>query len=428
MEFRIYWRDLSQAGREAGLTEWKPVAIIHTAMVRCTPLHYTGGSLEATDTSISWGQLQSTLREERVNTAKAAVVTAFNKPLEIKEVPLPAPAPGEVLVRIVAAGVCGSDVHMWHGQEPRTPLPITLGHEGVGQVVESGGPRKTVDGQEIRPGDTIIWNRGVVCGRCYWCTVARTLALCPNRWAYGIHRSFDDGAHLNGCYSDHLLLHANTDILLAPRGIAPEVLVAASCSGATTAHAFDLCPCTPGDSVLVQGVGPLGVFAVAFAKASGAGEIVVVGGTESRLALCKRLGATTLIDRNATTAEERRALVMELTNGRGVDLTIEGSGSVEAFQEGPSYIRVGGAYAVAGIAEPRGVVPFDVFRDLARKNLHMQGVWVSDTRHLRHSVGLVQRDPDAFAALVTHRFALSEATEALETVDRREAMKAVIIP
>lgn len=363
-----------------------------------------------------------------MTTAHAAVLTAFNEPLKLTEVPIPELNPGEVLVRIVAAGVCGSDIHMWHGQDPRTPLPITLGHEGVGQVVEVAGPRKTVDGEALKPGDVIVWNRGVLCGHCYWCTVARTPSLCPNRWAYGIHRSFNEGAHLNGCYADHLLLHPNTDLLLAPRDVAPEVLVAASCSGATTAHAFDLCPCRPGDSVLVQGVGPLGAFAVAFARAGGAQEIIVIGGTESRLALCKRLGATTLIDRNATTPEERKAMVMELTNGRGVDLAIEGAGTVEAFQEGPSYVRTGGAYAVAGIAEPRGMVPFEVFRDLARKNLHLQGVWVSDTSHLRQSVSLVRRDPEAFAALVTHRFPLSEATAAMETVASRKAMKAVIIP
>ncbi|MHB0869562.1 MAG: zinc-binding dehydrogenase [Chloroflexota bacterium] len=363
-----------------------------------------------------------------MTTAKAAVVTAFNEPLVLKEVPIPTLRPGELLVRILAAGVCGSDVHMWHGQDPRTPLPITLGHEGVGQVVEVAGPRATVDGEPLKPGDVVIWNRGVVCGHCYWCTVARTPAICPNRWAYGIHRSFDAGAHLNGCYADHLLLHPDTDILLAPKDIAPETLVAASCSGATTAHAFDLCPCHPGDTVLVQGVGPLGAFAVAFARAGGAQEIIVVGGTESRLALCKTLGATTLIDRNATSTEERKAVIMELTNGRGVDLAIEAAGSVEAFQEGPSLIRTGGAYAVAGIAEPRGMVPFEVFRDLARKNLRLQGVWVSDTHHLRRSISLVKQNPQGFAALVTHRFSLGDATAALETVDRRQAMKAVILP
>jgi len=121
-------------------------------------------------------------------------------------------------------------------------------------------------------------------------------------------------------------------------------------------------------------------------------------------------------------------LVKEITNGRGVDLAVEVAGTVEAFSEGPYYVRVGGAYAVAGIAEPRELVPFDVFRDVARKNLHMQGVWVSDTSHLRQSLSLVTRDPEGFAALVTHRFSLDEATQAMETVANRKAMKAVIIP
>lgn len=360
--------------------------------------------------------------------ARAAVLTAFNEPLTIREIPIPTLTQGQVLVRILAAGVCGSDVHMWHGQDPRTPLPITLGHEGVGRVVDFGGPRSTVDGQPLKPGDIVMWNRGISCGHCYWCAVARMPALCPSRWAYGIHRSFDDAPHLNGCYADHLLLHPSTDIFLAPASVSPEVLVAASCSGATAAHAFDLCPCHAGDTVLVQGVGPLGAFAVAFAKAGGAQEIIVTGGTESRLELCKKLGATTVINRNATSADDRRKLIMELTEGRGVDLAVEAAGSVEAFQEGPGLIRIGGSYAVAGIAEPRGTVPFEVFRDLARKNLHLQGVWVSDTRHVRQSISLVRRSPAAFEGLVTHRFPLEEATEALETVGKRAAMKAVIVP
>ena len=83
---------------------------------------------------------------------------------------------------------------------------------------------------------------------------------------------------------------------------------------------------------------------------------------------------------------------------------------------------------MTGIAEPRGKVPFEVFGDLARKNLRLQGVWVSDTRHLRQAVSLVERDPDGFAALVTDRFPLSQATEAMQMVASRSAMKAVIVP
>ncbi|HEX9015501.1 MAG TPA: alcohol dehydrogenase, partial [Chloroflexota bacterium] len=107
---------------------------------------------------------------------------------------------------------------------------------------------------------------------------------------------------------------------------------------------------------------------------------------------------------------------------------IEAAGTTDAFDEGLGLARIGGAYAVAGIAEPRPPISFDVFSNLARRNLHIQGVWVSDTRHLRQSISLVERDPEPFAGLVTHRFSLDEATLALETVERRAAMKAVIVP
>ena len=122
-------------------------------------------------------------------------------------------------------------------------------------------------------------------------------------------------------------------------------------------------------------------------------------------------------------------MVKEITGGRGVDLAVEGAGTIEAFSEGPSYVRIGGAYAVAGIAEPRDLLPLRrVPGRGAQEPAHAAGVWVSGTSHLRQSLSLVKRDPEAFAALVTHRFSLDEATQAMETVASRKAMKAVIHP
>ena len=138
--------------------------------------------------------------------AHAMVLKAFNTALQVEEFPLPELKPGEVLVRITAAGVCGSDVHMLRGHDPRTPLPIILGHEAVGVVAGTGGRRHDINGDEVQPGDLIGWDRGVVCDDCFFCAVRKQPYLCPNRRVYGISISSKEPPHLKGGYATHIVL------------------------------------------------------------------------------------------------------------------------------------------------------------------------------------------------------------------------------
>lgn len=360
---------------------------------------------------------------------RISVLEEFGVPLQIREMEIPDLLPGQILVKITASGVCGSDVHMQEGRDPRLALPMSLGHEGVGQIARMNGEKKTALGEELKAGDMIIWNRGVLCGKCYYCTVARQPSLCVNRWAYGIHRSLSDPPHLNGCYAEHLILDAKTDVfLLDDRDSA--VYVPASCSGATAAHAFEYARSSMkvGDSVLVQGPGPLGIFLVAYAKAFGAGQIIVTGGTQSRLEMCREFGATEVLNRHEYSPEETKEAVMSLTHGRGVDVTIEAAGNLQAIVDGMPLVRMGGAYVSAGFGEPAGPVEFPWFENLMRRNLTVQGVWVSDTRHVLEAVRMVQMEYDKFAKMITHRFSLEDATAALESVASRRAVKAVLVP
>lgn len=355
------------------------------------------------------------------------VLEAFGEPLRPKEIEVPELGEGQVLVMLEASGVCGSDVHMADGEDPRVPLPIILGHEGVGRAVKVRG-KKYVDGTSVREGDRVLWNRGVVCGRCYWCTKAGQPWLCPERWVYGIHRSLDDPPGLNGCYSQYVILDPKTDIFQVPDDLDPAVLVPASCSGATAAHAVSLRPPRKGEAVLVQGPGPLGLFAVAFARKFGADPVILVGGTESRLEVGRRLGATHTLNRKETTEEERRDFVLGLTDGRGVDLAYEAVGNPRVLVEGLKLVRRGGSYLSMGFGVPAGSVTLDVYSDLEVRDLALYGVWVSHTEHTRMALELILDRKDDFSHLVTHRFGLHEANEALKFVRSRSAVKAVILP
>jgi len=360
--------------------------------------------------------------------AKAMVLEKFNQPLVERMFPVPMPGEGEVLVKVEAAGVCGSDVHMWEGKDPRTRLPMILGHEGAGEIVEMNGEKKDIHGNPLKIGDKVLWNRAVTCGRCYYCKVKMEPSLCPDRWVYGIHTSCAEPPYLTGNYSEYLLLNQNVDLFRIGPEVHLQVLVPASCSGATVAHALDLSGMESGDSVLVQGVGPLGIFAVAFARSFGASEIIVIGGTEERLKMCQAFGATTALNRHRLSMRERKEAVMERTHGRGVDVAFEMAGEPDALRECISLVRTGGSCLTAGFAEPHGMVELDCFRDIGRKNLRLQGVWVSDVRHTHMALQLIMKRPQDFKKLITHTFRLDQANEALRAMKSKEAVKAVLLP
>jgi len=362
---------------------------------------------------------------------RAAVLERFNEPLVIREFDKPLMGPRQILVRVLAAGVCGSDIHMWHGEDPRIPLPIILGHEGVGEVVEvAAGAHslRSVTGREIIPGDRIIWERGVTCGQCYYCAVRHEPNLCPNRWAYGIHRSSSKPPYLVGCYADHIVLMPNTIVFHLDdyEGPSYPVLAATSCSGATAANAIDLADIRPGDSVLVQGSGPLGLFATAFAREVGASDVIAVGGSSESLDLARDLGATLTLSYRDTSPEDRLEAVRTAIP-RGIDVIVETSGKPESVNEGITLLRTGGAYISTGFAVPGSTVSLDAYSELVRKNLRLQGVWTSHARHLHQALSLVMRKPDAFEGLIARTFDLDHVTDALRAMEEREVIKSAIV-
>jgi threonine dehydrogenase-like Zn-dependent dehydrogenase len=298
----------------------------------------------------------------------------------------------------------------------------------VGEIVEMNGKKKDIYGNPLKIGDKALWNRAVTCGHCYYCKVKMEPSLCPDRWVYGIHTSCKEPPYLTGNYSEYLLLAREVDLFKIETDVDLQLFVPASCSGATAAHAFDLSQMESGDSVLVQGVGPLGIFSVAFARSLGASEIIVIGGTEQRLKMCQAFGATTPLNRHRLSTEERKEAVMERTHGRGVDVAFEMAGEPEALKECISLVRTGGSCVTAGFAEPHGMVELDCFHDLGRKNLRLQGVWVSDVRHTHMALQLITSRPQDFKKLITHTFRLDQANEALRAMKNKEAVKAVLLP
>jgi len=358
--------------------------------------------------------------------SKIMLLEKFRNPLVYKEIEIPKINSGQILVKMDAAGVCGSDVHMQMGEDERTPLPIILGHEGVGTVVEIAGYKETVDGIEINPGDRVIWNRGVSCGHCFECKILLNPSLCLKRKVYGISRSFLEFPHLNGCFSEYIVLSENTDLFKVNKNIDPAVMVGVSCSGATVAHAFDKVKILPGDSVLIQGPGPLGIFSVAFAKEMGAKNIIIVGGTPERLENCAKMGATHTINRNKTNPKERLEIIKDITAGRNVQIIVETAGTQGAVEEGLNWMGFGGAYLSVGYSQPAGVEKIDFFKQIVRKDASIHGVWVSDTRHTYQALQIVLKNPDKFSGQISHRYPLADLNHAFDDIKAKKTLKAVV--
>ena len=363
-------------------------------------------------------------------TAKAAVLTAYKKALEPREYPLPAVGPGEVLVRIEMAGICGTDVHLCDG-ELSLPLPVILGHETVGRIETIGaGLERDWRGTPLAVGDRITWASSIVCGECYYCRLKRQPTRCLFRKAYGISYCADEAPHLRGGYAQYILLRAGTALFRIPDSVPTESVVGAGCALTTVLHGMEHTKIELGDIVVVQGTGPVGLAAVAVAVQSGAAQVIVIGAPQRRLELARNFGAQTVISvEEVPDAAERKKLVLAATGPYGADVVLECVGRPEAVPEGWELCRDGGRCLVLGQYANTGDVAINPHM-ITRKQLQISGSWGFEPRHVDRAVQLLEIPhwQQRFAAEVTHRFPLERASEAMETARRQIAGKTVIVP
>ena len=366
-----------------------------------------------------------------MRTAKASVLEVFKSPLALRDFPLPESIePGAALVRTTMAGICGTDVHLWKGELP-IHLPIILGHETVGTIVDLGeGLDRDWTGQPLRAGDRVTWNSTVSCGQCYYCAVKRQPTRCPHRRAYGIGYRCDEAPHFLGGYAEFHYLRPRATIFKLPDDLPTEAVVGAGCALITAIHGVERTGIEWQDTVVVQGAGPVGIAALAVAKSAGASRVIVIGGPKRRLEIARRFGADELIDLEAVSDPKARIeMVRRLTGGFGADVVLECVGLPAAVGEGMEMCRDGGKYLVLGHYCDAGPVMWNP-HVITRKQLQVFGSWSSEPRHLAAAINFLganqQRFP--FAEMVSHRFTLAEANEALATTARWEALKSVLVP
>jgi len=366
-----------------------------------------------------------------MTSAKASVLEKYEAPLQLREYPLPARLdPGAVLVRTEMAGICGTDVHLWKGQLPIT-LPIIMGHETVGRIVELGeGRDRDWTGQPLRVGDRVTWNSAFSCGQCFYCAEKRQPTRCPQRRAYGIGYRCDQPPHLLGGYADFHYLHPRATLFRLPDDLPTESVIGAGCALITAIHGIERTGIGWRDIVVVQGAGPVGISALAVAKSAGASQVIVIGGPAARLELAEKFGADHTIDIDkAREPAARLAAVRDLTRGYGADVVLECVGIPGAVVEGMELCRDGGKFLILGHYCDAGTVAFNP-HVVTRKQLQIFGSWSSEPRHLKAAIEFLRqhRREFPFDSMVTHRFPLERANDALQTTARWLSAKSVLVP
>ena len=360
---------------------------------------------------------------------RAAVIPAPNTPVEVREFPKPELAPGAALLRTTYSEVCGTDLYLQEGRLRETPYPLIPGHAAVGVIEEVRGDVRDVHGKPFRGGELVTYfDVYGTCNACWYCLVAKATTRCPNRKVYGITLGANEG--LLGGWSEYVYLKPGTKIVRLPQSVTAETMIGGGCGLPTALHAVERSDILLGETVLVQGAGPVGLSAIALARLRGAYRIIAIGAPETRLEAAKRMGADIVVHVERMSLQVRRAIVLDATQGRGADTAIEASGNPAAIAEGLDLVRDNGKYTIVGQYTDHGPVEINPHTQINKKHLDIRGVWGIDYSHLHRAIMLQEKYNDLFHwdRLITHTFRLDQANEALASVREGKAIKAVIKP
>jgi D-arabinose 1-dehydrogenase-like Zn-dependent alcohol dehydrogenase len=360
----------------------------------------------------------------------AAVLVNYNTPLELQEVEILDPEPRAIIAKIDAATICGTDVHMLHGQLSQfSKIPLVMGHEMVGRVVKLGkGRERDAADQPLKEGDRIVWAYPW-CGECYYCTIALQPTQCRYARMYG-WGSLKEKPYLTGGFSEYVYVMPKCHVVKVPDEVESSVASAATCAFRTVIHNFErLGGLGIQEKVLILGCGPIGLFAVALAVASGAAETAVIGAPQARLDLAKKWGANLTINiEDVTNHEERKEMIKKWADGRGPDVVVECAGPAPAFAQGLEMVRSGGRYIVIGQSDPNPVAIHATSFNL--RQVEVGGALSGAVSHFYKAMQFLKnfRHRFNFEDMVANSYPLSQVNEALTAMAEMKDIKPVILP
>jgi S-(hydroxymethyl)mycothiol dehydrogenase len=354
----------------------------------------------------------------------AVVVRGPGAPVAVEEVELDPPGPGEVLVRVVASGVCHSDLHCAKGAFG-TEFPYLLGHEATGIVEELGAG---VDGPAV--GDTVILNWRAPCGTCRWC-IAGDASRCKKPLEAAPRMRTSDGKSLSrvlglGTFASHTVVHAGQALPIDHRGLKPEATCLIGCAVATgVGAAMRTARVPPGSTVAVFGCGAVGTSVILGARASHASRIIAVDLVPQKLERARSLGATDAVDaRNGDAGKQVRAL----TRG-GVGYAFEAVGLPDTLQQALAATEIGGVCTMIGVPHPKAEITLPMARFFFSRVSLLPSHYGDcvPTRDFPVYADLYRRGVLPLEELVSETISLDQVPAAFARMERGEILRSVIV-
>ena len=342
---------------------------------------------------------------------KALLLSKYRH-LEIADLPTPTPGPGEVLVRVAACGICGSDVHGYDGSSGRRIPPIVMGHEAAGRVAGVGSG---VTG--LSEGDRVTFDSTIFCGSCRYCQRGE-INLCDRRQVLGV-----------SC-SDYRCAGAFAEYVIVPQRIIyplPETLsfteAAMLEAVAVAVHAVSLSKIAADDTALVLGAGMIGLLTLQALRAAGCSRVLIADVDASRLKLAEKVGATVALH---ASGPELVSEVLRLTNGTGVDVAVEAVGIDATVRVAVECVRKGGAVTLVGNVAPEVTLPL---QKVVTRQIRLQGSCASAGEYPQ-AIGLLASGAIQVKPLITAVAPLDDGPQWFERLYSREPnlMKVVLSP
>lgn len=361
-------------------------------------------------------------------TGKAVVYDAPNQPFVVREYPLRPTRAGEVLVRISMSTICRSDIHSYQGHRPN-PCPGVLGHEIIGIIEELGaGVARDMRGDALAVGDRITWSEYFIPGANYYSEVLDIPQKSPGVDKYG-HMAVDTDPHFHGGFAEYCYILPQSWILKLPDVLSDEEATPVNCGVATMIAVTEAAGIGMGDTVVVQGLGLLGLYGCAIARARGARIVIGLDNVASRRDLGMRFGADLTIDPSAMDEAELVRRVRDACRPDGADAVIEVCGYPEVIPAGLQFLRIGGRYTLGGVVNPNSFVRIDA-NLLLRKLATLRGVHNYHPRHLIQALDFVvsNRERFPFRDLVDGKYGLDEVGRAMRDAAERRVLRAAIVP
>jgi 2-desacetyl-2-hydroxyethyl bacteriochlorophyllide A dehydrogenase len=333
---------------------------------------------------------------------KAARFYRVDNPLTIEEIPTPTPGSGEVLVRVKASGICGSDLYTYHFYSPKSfgLRSLTLGHECAG-VVEAVGNNVKV----LSEGDRVCMDYVISCGHCYYCITGRS-NLCENLKCAGFE--------VDGAFAEYTCL-SERQFLKLPENIPFAQGAILGCAVVTPYHSLRIAEITPGDTVAIYGVGGVGMHAVNLAaRVFGAGKTIAVDITEYKLKLATKLGA----DETINAAEEDPVeTIKKLTGGRGVDIAlVYVPEAPKVVEQSLKSVGKGGKAVMVGICRENVQVDSESFLE---KELQLRSSIEHSQWELLRVIELAKEKKIDLSKSITHKISLDEVNKGLEILEKK---------